>query len=167
MSDSNVIIKVTTSFYPIFINVNKFIGHLNHLISEYMYVENIDNGLLYFFKNMNSFLRVVSPLKKSRKEIAKSIPSYKNIKNINSHSLIIGALSGIKFPSSGITITYEFITQTTSEMIKPIEKYFESVHEDIKIKIISEKTIEIKFPSIDTGKSYANALLYSLRIKNF
>jgi len=163
MSDSNVIIKVTTSFYPIFINVNKFIVHLNHLISEYMYVENIDNGLLYFFKNMNSFLRVVTPLKKSRKEIAKSIP----YKNINSHSLILGALSGIKFPSSGISITYEFITQTTSEMIKPIEKYFESVHEDIKIKIISEKTIEIKFPSIDTGKSYANALLYSLRIKNF
>ena len=164
MSDSNVIIKVTTNFYPIFTNINKFIGHLNHLISEYMYVENIDNGLLYIFKDMNSFLRVVTPLKKNRKEIAKSLPSYKNI---NSHSLILGALSGIKFPSSGIIITYEFITQITSEMIKPIEKYFESVHEDIKIKIISEKTIEIKFPSIETGKSYANALLYSLRIKNF
>ena len=154
MSDSNVIIKVTTSFYPIFTNVNKFLGHLNHLISEYMYVENIDSGLLYIFKNMNSFLRVVTSLKKSRNEIAKSIPSYKNI---NSQSLILGALSGIKFPSSGITITYEFITQTTSEMIKTLEKYFESVHEDIKIKIMSEKTIEIKFPSIDTGKSFANA----------
>ncbi|MHA1724697.1 MAG: hypothetical protein ACTSXH_07620 [Promethearchaeota archaeon] len=164
MSDSNVIIKVTTSFYPVFINVNKFIGHLNHHISEYMYVEHIDKGFLYIFKDMNSFLRVVSPLKKKITEISKSLPSYQKI---NNQSLFQGALHGLKYPSSGITITYEFITQNTSEMIKPIEKYFESVHKDIKITIISEKNIEIKFPTLETGKSYANALLYSLRIKDF
>ena len=164
MSDSNVIIKVTTSFYPIFTNVNKFIGHLNHLISEYMYVENIDNGLLYIFKNMNSFLRVITPLKKNKKEIAKSLPSYKDI---NDNSLIQGALLGIKYPLSGIIIKYEFITKNTSEMIKPIEKYFESVHKDISIEIISKKIIEIKFPTLETGKSYANALLYSLHIKDY
>lgn len=164
MSDSNVIIKVTTSFYPVFSNVNNFIGYLNHLISEYMYVENIDNGLLYFFKDMSSFLKVLTPIKKNKREIAKSLPSYREI---NVHSLIQGALSGIKYPSSGITITYEFITHNTSEMIKPIEKYFESVHKDIKIEIINEKNIEIKFPTLETGKSYANALLYSLHINDF
>ncbi len=164
MSDLNVIIKVTTSFYPIFANVNKFIGHLNHLIAEYMYIENIDNGLLYIFKDMISFLKVLTPIKKNKEEIAKSLPSYKEI---NSYSLIQGALSGIKYPSSGITITYEFITQNTSEMIKPIEKYFESVHKDINIRIISEKIIEIKFPTIETGKSYSNALLYSLHINDY
>ena len=161
MSDSNVIIKVTTSYYPIFANVNKFIAHLNHLIAEFMYIENIDNGFLYIFKDMNSFLRVISPLKRNKKEIAKSLPSYGEI---NSQSLIQGALLGIRYPSSGITITYEFITKNTSEMIKPIEKYFESVHKDIKIEITSEKIVEIKFPTIETGKSYANALLYSLHI---
>ena len=164
MSDSKVIIKVTTSFYPVFTNVNKFIGHLNHLISDYMYVENIDNGLLYIFKDMNSFLKVLTPIKKTKKEIAKSLPSYGEI---NDHSLIQGALLGLKYPSSGITISYEFIKHNTSEMIKPLEKYFESVHKDIKIEIINEKNIEIKFPTLETGKSYANALLYSLHIKDF
>jgi len=164
MSDSNVIIKVTTSFYPVFTNVNKFIGHLNHLISEYMYVEQINKGFLYIFKDMNSFKKVLTPIKKSKLEIAKSLPSYGEISD---HSLIQGALLGVKYPSSGITITYEFITQNSSKMIKTIKTYFESVHKDINIVIISNKTIEIKFPTLETGKSYANALLYSLHIKDF
>ena len=164
MSDSNVIIKITTSFYPVFTNVNKFIGHLNHLISEYMYVEQINKGFLYIFKDMNSFKKVLTPIKKSKLEIAKSLPSYGEISD---HSLIQGALLGVKYPSSGITITYEFITQNSSKMIKTIKTYFESVHKDIKIVIISNKTIEIKFPTLETGKSYANALLYSLHIKDF
>ena len=162
--DSNVIIKVTTNFYPIFANVNKFTAHLNHLISEYMYIEIIDKGILYIFKDKNSFLKVTTPLEKSKEEIANSLPSYKEI---NDHSLFQGALLGIKFPSSGFIIRYEFITQFTSEMIKSIEKYFESVHKDIEIEIISEKHIEIKFPNLETVKSYANALLYSLHINDF
>lgn len=115
-------IKITSSYPTLFENVHKYVDYLNHLLNEQLqsmiFLETIDKGIIYIYRNYPGFEGLNQPLTSVER---KNLPSYSAkgeeffLKNI---------LSPTTFPASGVWMYYEYIGTFPEQAQRVLQDYF-------------------------------------------
>lgn len=160
MSDSFLYIRIVSNFHSLFYNVQKNLSFLNHNIlrqtQSQLFLEDIQGGLLYVYKNFELFALLNQPLSSTTlKKLQKS--------DMQGAAFFFGKnLSAANYPAEGIKITFTVSGIAIKETIALYLSYFQSYHEpSIVVKQAAPDTIEVNFTQ------YLGLQLYAQRLSRF
>jgi hypothetical protein len=147
---ASIIIEFKTDRDNIFDNVHKYSSFLNHLLSKHLksafFIENIENGVIYFFKNIDNFYATNLPYDESIVEEyeRKKIKKHEKFE-IMGENLYPNELKE-NFPKEGVNFYVNLIKGDSKKIIPTSTKHFKSFDkENIEIEKISDISIKIIF----------------------
>ena len=157
MEGHQVILEVSNFFQFFFVNPSLIFGYLNDVFEKKynstMYIEEIENGLLFVFKDFESLKIRAKPLTQL---------DLKEIKSDNSSESNFFQQFFIpkeEFPKEGITLEIKIITGENSKIIPFLKNFIHSISQNVKIEIDSEQNLYFKIQDFDDIKKYANSLM--------
>jgi len=159
LDKAQIIIKFTTNRKGIFDNVHKYSSFLNHLLSKYMssafFIENIDNGVIFFFKSIVNYHAVNIPYDKSViEDFTKNKEEYLEKMDIMTEDLLPQDLSN-NFPKEGINFYYSLVKGDPEKILPNSIRHFKSYDENnIEIEKQSRDTLKIKMNSLNSLETY-------------
>jgi len=162
MNDSFLYIRIVSDYPSLFFNVQKNLSFLNHNVltqtQSHLYIEDIHDGLLYVYKNVELFELLNAPL---------SAPSLKKLLKSDFQGAQFFFNQIIKesnFPANGVILTFS-VSGTADSVNKAIDlykTYFESYQTtNISTKQVASDTIEVEF------KNFMGLQLYAQRLSRF
>jgi hypothetical protein len=154
---AEIIIKFITDRNGIFDNVHKYSSFLNNLLSKYMssafYIENIVNGVIYFFKNENNYFAVNLPYDKS------IIDDFTNQKKkqkleIMSDTLVPDNIIS-NYPKDGINFYFTLVKGDSERILPNSVVHFESYDpKNIEVERISHNKLKINIKTYKALEAY-------------
>jgi len=117
------------------------------------YIEEIENGFLFVFKDFESFKIRSTPLIKA---------DLKEIKSDNQEQSNFFQKFFIpkeKFPKEGIIMEIKIISGEKLKIIPFLRNFIHSIDQNIKIEINDEQNLYFKIHDFDIIKKYANSLM--------
>jgi hypothetical protein len=159
-NDQRVMFQITTEQKKFLSHFSRFEGLINRLLMRNeeipIYVEFLENGILYIIDNMEVFQRLAQPF----------TPDVNLNFNPEQRFLDKIALKVLypkkDFPSDGFQMNMEILSDSKDLGII-LKKYFLSINKDIVYNIIDEKTCNIFFPTYQTFMMYLNAFAISCK----
>ncbi len=157
MEGHQVILEISDFFKFFFVNPRLIFGYLNDVFEKKhnstMYIEEIENGVLFVFKDFESLKIRAEPLKKS---------DFKEIKSDNSnesHFFQQFFIPKEKFPKDGVRLKIKIISGKTLDIIPYIESFIHSVSQNIKIEVNDNDDIYFEILKFEDIMKYANSLM--------
>jgi hypothetical protein len=148
-SIKNVIIQLTTDYPPLLARVIKFANAINdaysRMLNGELFIEVIENGILYIFKDWDAFVKIHKPIPKIPELIKKRLFKI----NPEDEVSILGneLRSPLNYPENGIRYILTSSSNPIEEMFPILEKYYLSTHPDMKVTLIPGQHIIIHFPT--------------------
>ncbi len=149
--------KLVTSTNFFFINPGMIFGYLNDIFEKkydsMQYIEEIENGFLFVFKDFESFKFRAKPL---------IISDFNEIKNNNTNESNFFQKFFIpkeKFPKEGVRLEIKIISEDKLKIIPIIKNFIYSINQNIEIEIDNEQNLYFKIQNFDVIKKYANSLM--------
>jgi hypothetical protein len=145
-SSDSVILLLTTNFPILLERVIKYLNMINHQITQEatlpLYIEAIQDGLLYVFADLDAFNKIHHPLP--------PVPTFllKRHAKITKEDEkeILGQFSDAKaFPKEGVQYHLKCTTHSVELLVQPMQKYYHSMCKDIETKITDQNEITIYF----------------------
>lgn len=136
MSDlyqSPILVKLIVDFPLILEPIKKYINYLQSIINEQtqvaIFIEIIENGLLYIFRDYETFKRLNQPYQPLIENPELIIKSPKSIQNLSSNEIFLLKDVPLKdnFPEHGIKITYTAISEPKAEIIEILTRFFNEI----------------------------------------
>ena len=157
MEGHQVILEISDFFKFFFVNPRFIFGYLNDVFEKKynstLYIEDIENGVLFVFKDFDSMKIRAEPLKKSDlKEIKSDNSSESNF----FHQFLIPKE---KFPIEGVKLKIKIITGKKLDIIPYIEKFIHSISQNIKIEVNDNNDIYFEIQKFEDIMKYANSLM--------
>ena len=157
MEVHQVILQISDFFKFFFVNPGLIFGYLNDIFEKkynsMQYIEEIENGFLFVFKDFESFKIRATPLIKS------DLKEIKSNNDDQSNFFQKFFIPKEKFPKGGITLEIKIISGEKLKIIPLLKDFIHSVGQNIKIKINDEQNLYFKIPDFDIIKKYANSLM--------
>ncbi|QEE17359.1 hypothetical protein DSAG12_03192 [Promethearchaeum syntrophicum] len=155
--EGRVILRISDFFKFFFVNPGLIFGYLNDIFEKkyqsMQYIEELENGFLFVFKDIESFKKRAKPLiKEELKEITNNDTSAMNF-------FQKFFIPKEKFPKEGIILEIEIISGDKSEIVPFLKNFIYSVSQNINIKIDNEQNLLFKILDFDIIKKYANSLM--------
>ena len=155
MEKARIIAVLSSKENGVFQSVHKYINLINNLFADNLgssfFIEDIPNGLIYFFKDLALYNAMILPYNK------KNVNEYlqQEDKKFSPELLRIPKLREEPFPKEGITAIYKIIKGPLDKIMEPTIKHFQSYSEkEIKITLKDEKTFEVNFSTYQSIKRY-------------
>ncbi len=155
--EGQVILEISDFFKFFFINPKLIFGYLNDVFEKkynsMIYIEEIENGFLFVFKDFESLKIRAKPLIKS---------DFKEIKSDNTSESSFFKKFFIpkeKFPEEGVKLYVKIISGDNSKIIPLIKNFIHSINQNVKIEIDDEQNLFFKIQDFDDIKRYANSLM--------
>lgn len=124
--NAKIIIEFTSQFPKLFESYNKYIPFINHNLSietnNKFYIEPIQNGIIYFYEDFNTFLLMNQPyepdfIKKFERERKLDIDPILFTENV---------ITSINFPKEGVFFRYRIFSSRKDEIGQIIKDHFKS-----------------------------------------
>jgi len=155
--EDQVILQISDFYKYFFVNPGLIFGYLNDLFEKkynsMQYIEEIENGFLFVFKDFESFKFRAKPLIKS---------DFKEIKSNNhdqSNFFQKFFIPKEKFPKEGVKLEIKIISGNKLKTIPIIKNFIYSINQNIKIEIDDNQNLYIIVKNFDDIKKYANSLM--------
>lgn len=161
-SIQNVIIKLATDYPPLLDRIIKFADAINYaynkLLNGELYIEVIQDGILYIIKDWDAFVKIHKPLPKIPEFIKKKLFKIKPEDEIS----ILGSQlrNSDEFPKDGIRYFLTCPTHNLELLLPTLNKYYSSIHPDIKIELIPSHHIIIHFTTYGATRRYFELSYY-------
>ena len=155
--EGQVILQISDFFKFFFVNPGLIFGYLNDIFEKkynsMQYIEEIENGFLFVFKDFESFkIRSMPLIKADLKEIKSN-----NYEQSNFFQKFF--IPKEKFPKEGITLEIKIISGEKLKIIPYLKNFIHSVGQNINIEINDDQNLYFKIPDFDIIKKYANSLM--------
>ena len=157
MEGHQVILEISDFFKFFFVNPGMIFGYLNGIFEKkydsMQYIEEIENGFLFVFKDFESFKIRATPLIKA---------DLKEIKSNNqdqSNFFLKFFIPKEKFPKEGVKLKIKIISGKKVDIIPYIEKFIHSVSQNIKIEVNDYQDIYFEIQNFEDIMKYANSLM--------
>jgi hypothetical protein len=141
--DTEIILKITTDYYPFIEFIHKFADYVDHNMYEKtgikVALEPIFKGVLFIFKD---FEKMITLHQKGLKFFEQKIITKNNIPN-RPHDT---TFTSQNFPKNGFLFKIECTGEAPEETISFLQGIYTSIDSTIKIKSINRNEIEIVFP---------------------
>ena len=155
--EDQVILEISDFFKFFFIKPRLIFGYLNDVFEKkynsMIYIEEIENGFLFVFKDLESLKIRAKPLIKS---------DFKKIKSDNSSESSFFKKFFIpkeEFPKEGVNLYIKIISGDKLKIIPLIKKFIHSISQNVKIEIDEDQNIFFRIQDFDDIKKYANSLM--------
>ena len=155
--EGRVILEISDFFKFFFVNPRLIFGYLNDQFEKnynsMMYIEEIENGFLYVFKDFES-------MKIRSKPIAEL--DFKEIKSDNSSESNFFQKFFIpkeEFPKKGVIIDVKIISGNKLEIIPYVKDFIHSIGQNIKIEVDDDQNLFFEIKDFDDIQRYANSLM--------
>ena len=155
--NDQVILQINDFFKFFFVNPGMIFGYLNDIFEKkynsMQYIEEIENGFLFVFKDFESFkIRSTPLIKADLKEI-------KSNNHDQSNFFLKFFIPKEEFPKDGIIIEIKIISGDKSKIIPFLKDFIYSVSQNINIEIDNEQNLFFKIQDFDVIQKYANSLM--------
>ena len=155
--EDQVILQISDFYKFFFINPGMIFGYLNDLFEKkynsMQYIEEIENGFLFVFKDFESFKFRAKPLIKS------DLKEIKSNNNDQSNFFQKFFIPKEKFPKEGVKLEIKIISGDKLKTIPIIKNFIYSINQNIKIEIDDEQNLYIIVQNFVDIKKYANSLM--------
>jgi len=157
MEGHQVILQFSDFFKFFFVNPGMIFGYLNDIFEKkynsMQYIEEIENGFLFVFKDLESFkIRATPLIKADLKEI-------KTNNNDQSNFFLKFFIPKEKFPKEGIIIEINIVSGDKSKIIPFLKNFIHSVSQNINIEIDDVQNLYFKIQDFEVIQKYANSLM--------
>ncbi len=155
--EDQVILEISDFFKFFFVDPRLIFSYLNDVFEKkynsMIYIEEIENGFLFVFKDFESLKIRAKPLTKSDfKEIRSN-----NIDESNFFQKFF--IPKEEFPKEGVILYIKIISGNKSKIIPYIKNFIHSISQNVKIEIDDEQNLFFKIQHFDDIKKYANSLM--------
>ncbi len=155
--EDQVILQISDFYKFFFVNPGLIFGYLNDFFEKkynsMQYIEEIENGFLFVFKDFESFKFRAKPLIKS------DLIEIKGNNNDQSNFFQKFFIPKEKFPKEGVKLEIKIISGDKLKIIPLLKNFIHSVSKNIKIEIDEEQNLYFKIQNFDDIKKYANSLM--------
>lgn len=153
---TQVIIKMTSSAQLILHGIGRFLSLLNNIFEKnydaMLYIELIQNGLLFVFKSWESFEKLHTPLP----------PNYRTFIPLSQNNFLIDdVMDASQYPQNGVIITVVSEIDPIDTIFPSIQAYYQSIHPLIKASL-KQGSIELLFKNYESMRYYVDILYSSL-----
>ena len=157
MEGHQVILQISDFFKFFFVNPGLIFGYLNDLFEKkynsMQYIEEIENGFLFVFKDFESFKIRSTPL--LQVDLKKNKSNNQDQSNFFQKFFIPKE----EFPKEGIILEIKITSGEKLKIIPFLKDFIHSVGQNIKIVINNEQNLYFKIHDFDIIKKYANSLM--------
>ena len=148
---------ITSSFPHLFSNVCKHIRYLNHLLAKQtqsqFFMETIESGLIYIYKNMEILNLLNAPLRNSQ------IRRYKRSNFLGAQFFLKDVLDEETFPPNAITLNVQIDASDKAKVLDIVVKYFQSfLSEDIITEKQADGSLLVHFQTFEAIQIYTEGL---------
>ncbi len=155
--EEQVILQISDFYKFFFVNPGLIFGYLNDLFEKkfnsMQYIEEIENGFLFVFRDFESFKFRAKPLMKSDFKENKS----KNQDQSNFFQKFF--IPKEIFPEEGAKLEIKIISGNKLKIIPIIKNFIYSINQNIKIEIDDEQNLYFIIQNFDDIMKYANSLM--------
>ena len=155
--DNQVILEVNDFFKFFFVKPKLIFDYLNDQFEKKynstMYIEEIENGFLFVFKDFESFKIRAKPLKKS------DLEEIEGDNSSESNFFKKFFIPKEKFPEEGVKLKIKIISGDKLKIIPHIKNFISSVSQNIEISVNDKNDIYFEIQDFDDIMKYANSLM--------
>ncbi len=155
--EDQVILQISDFFKFFFVNPGMIFGYLNDIFEKkydsMQYIEEIENGFLFVFKDFESFKFRAAPLIKSDLKEKKSNDT--NESNFFQKFFIPKE----EFPKEGVKLEIKIISGDKLKTIPIIKNFIYSINQNIEIEIDNKQNLFFKIQNFEDIEKYANSLM--------
>jgi hypothetical protein len=161
-SKDPIIIKLATSFPPLFHNIEKFCDHINNALAHQtgngLYIEPVVNGLIYFYKDLPTLRLLNRPYHPYIDAMTSSeTPLSRPIYGVS--FFLAGVIDQISFPIEGISLSFENLSNNSDDVVQVFEDFFTPLQDqEICIRQFGATKLEVFFKTFAALKAYADAV---------
>jgi len=155
--EGQVILQISDFFKFFFVNPGLIFGYLNDMFEKkydsMQYIEEIENGFLFVFKDFESFKFRAAPLIKS------DLKEIKRNNTTESNFFQKFFIPKEEFPKEGITLEIKITSGEKLKIIPFLKDFIHSVSQNINIEIDDEQNLYFEIKDFEVIKKYANSLM--------
>jgi hypothetical protein len=157
-SNSQIIIKIITDHPKIMAGLEKYKFLVNHYYEKYLdtalFIDTFQNGILYIFKNYETFKLIHKPIPGSLLFLLDTVVSRKQ------NFMVDGIFDKENYPKEGIKMLIYSVTLPISEIFAYLQGFYESLDKDIKLKLV-EDHVEFYFPTYRSNRRFVDLIFLS------